>query len=418
MMRIAMIYEALTERTGGARQILRLALQLQKMGHEVEIFANAVDEEKCYPDILKNVIVNVVSHPVASFRPSYSSSSSDVEKTSTSYVRKFSRKIIGRQFYTSDFPSMLNLGRKIPRGFDIINNHSPPTEWAAFFAKKRLKIPVVWMCNEPPFWFFLSDEKKGLRIINWPIFEAFDRVAVKYIDEIVNLSRIAQDLVWKVYHRSSKIVRSGIDAEFFHKASGKDIRRKYGLENDFVLLQVGAFDPPKRQIDSIKALSLLSKNYDNIKLILDGAHQPEALKKFSEKLGVKDKAIFLYTKSDEELAKVYAACDVLVFPSQVTWGLAAIEAMAATKAVIVSDKAGVSEIIQNGVNGIVINHAQPEQIAEKVELLMNNPKLRETLGENAYDYVNRNLSWGQYAKNMENVFQRVYQISREKKQKT
>lgn len=50
-MRIAMIYEALTERTGGARQILRLALQLQKMGHEVEIFANAVDEEKCYPDI-------------------------------------------------------------------------------------------------------------------------------------------------------------------------------------------------------------------------------------------------------------------------------------------------------------------------------------------------------------------------------
>lgn len=55
---------------------------------------------------------------------------------------------------------MLNLGRRIPKGFDVINNHNFPTEWAAFIAKKRLKVPVAWMCNEPPYWFFLPEHRE------------------------------------------------------------------------------------------------------------------------------------------------------------------------------------------------------------------------------------------------------------------
>jgi hypothetical protein len=71
----------------------------------------------------------------------------EVKKASP--LRMWVRKILKDQFYTFDLPSMLNLGRKIPKGFDIIKYHNYPTEWAAFLAKKRLKVPVVWMCNEP-----------------------------------------------------------------------------------------------------------------------------------------------------------------------------------------------------------------------------------------------------------------------------
>jgi glycosyltransferase involved in cell wall biosynthesis len=385
-----MIHTPLTGRGGGERQILRLAIELQKLGHEVKIFVNAVDEEACYPNLLNKVTINVISHPLVRFKPLY---------------RRVAKK--RAILYDSILPRMINIGRSIPKGFDIINDHNFPTEWAAFFAKKRLKIPAVWMCNEPPFWFFLPDHRKGLQKINWPLFEVLDKIAVKHIDEIVVLSRVAQRLVRKVYNRPSKIVRSGVDIELFHNASGEEVRKKHGLENDFILLHVGNLDPVKRQSDSIKTLYYLSKDYDNIKLILDGAGQRDSLIRLSEKLGVRSKVLFLHTTNDEELARVYTACDLFVFPSQITWGLATVEAMAAAKAVIVSKECGASEIVQSGVNGIVVDHAKPKEMARQVESLMNNAKLRKKIGENAYEYVKNHLSWEKYAKNMESIFKQT-----------
>ena len=46
-MKIAMIHTPLVGRGGGQRQILKLAFELQRFGHEVEIFTSAVNKEKC-----------------------------------------------------------------------------------------------------------------------------------------------------------------------------------------------------------------------------------------------------------------------------------------------------------------------------------------------------------------------------------
>lgn len=413
-----MIYTRLGGRGGGVRQILSLALELQKAGHKVEIFTNAVSE-RCYPELLKKVVVNVVPNPLIPFRQNSESfisrSAASKEVNVASNLREWIRRTVGRQYYTTELPSMLSLGRNIAEGFDIINNHNFPTEWAAFLAKKRLKAPVVWMCNEPPFWFLASEYKKGLRKINWPLFEVLDRTAVDYIDEIIVLSSIAAGYVRKAYNRAAKVVRTGVDIDLFRNASKEEVRRKYGLENDFILLQVGNIAPDKRQGDSIMALYYLSKNYDNVKLILDGGEGGGSrgeLIRLSEKLGIKDKVLFWHSCSDEEIAEVYAACDVFVFPAHITWGLAVIEAMAASKPVIVSKMCGASEIIQSGVNGIVIDNTNPEEWARQIELLMNNPKLRKKLGENAYGYVSKNLSWEKYARNMARVFQQAITSSR------
>jgi glycosyltransferase involved in cell wall biosynthesis len=230
------------------------------------------------------------------------------------------------------------------------------------------------------------------------------------------LSKIAQGHVDRAYQRSSRIVRSGVDIELFHNASGTSIREKYGLGNDFVLLQVGNFQLSKGQVDSIRVLYHLSKNYDRIKLILDGGGPKEELVKLSEKLGVREKVLFLHTNDDEELARVYAACDVFLFPEQITWGLALIEAMAASKPVIVSNKCGASEIIQSNVNGIVFDQAKPKEITKQVELLMNNADLRKKLGEHAYEYVKSHLSWEKYAQQMEKIFEEALLTFKQKKQ--
>jgi len=377
-MKIAMIHTPLITPTGGERLILRLSIELQKLGHEVEIFVNAVDEEKCFPDMLKKVKINVIPY-------------------SLPYGWGYYRALDG----------MFNIGRKIPKGFDIVNNHNFPTEWAAFFAKKRLKIPVVWMCNEPPFWFFHPEQRKGIRILQWPLFEIFDKIAVKSIDEIVVMSHIDENLVQRAYNRASTLIREGIDIEPFQNASGRKIRKKYNLGDYFLILQVGTLVYYKRPDDSIKALAYLAKKYDNLKLILVGVGSTEPFKELSMKLGVEDKVLFLNNVSDKELAEIYKACDVFVFPAEQTWGLVVTEAMAAGKPVIVSNKAGVSEIIENNTNGIVVNHADPKEIAEQVERLIIAPELCKRLGQNAYEYVKNNLSWESYARKMEEIFERV-----------
>ena len=413
-MKIAMIHTPLVSRGGGQRQILKLAFELQKFGHEVEIFTSAVNKEKCYREIIEKLTVNVIPLPLENKIPKflipseiYQKDEGGGEADGSSSLRTWMRRAMGRQFYTIPYelPSMINTGRKIPKGFDIINNHNFPSEWAAFIAKKRLRVPIVWMCNEPPIWFFNSESRKGLRKINGPIYELFDKTASDYIDEIIVLSKIAQGYVDRAYHRSSRIVRSGVDVELFHTASGKDIREKYGLDGDFVLLQVGNFQLSKGQADSINALYQLSKNYDRIKLILDGGGPKGQLVKLSEKLGISDKVLFLHSNDDEELSKVYAACDVFIFPQQITWGLAVIEAMAASKPVIVSNKCGASEIIQSNDNGLIFDQSKPEEIAQKVKLLLDNADLRKKIGGHAYDYVKSHLSWEKYARTMEIIFE-------------
>jgi glycosyltransferase involved in cell wall biosynthesis len=389
------------------------------MGNEVEIFVSALNEESSYPDMLKNLTVNVIPHPLGKKLPRWLNPQHTAEVASRqakvegkSALREYMRKNLGRQVYTIPYelPAMFNIGRKVPEGFDVINNHNYPSEWAAFYAKKRLKAPVVWMCNEPPFWFFVPELRRGLRKINWPVYNIVDKIAVDYVDEILVLSNIAKNYVRKAYNRNATVVRSGVDVERFIRASGAKVRDELELGKDFVMLQVGNIELNKRQADSLKTLQILSRNHDRIKLIFDGGGRRDDLVRLSESLGVKDKVLFLRSTSDEELAEVYAACDVFLFPAQITWGLAVVEAMASAKPVIVSKKCGASEIIQSSVNGVTVDHANPEELARQAEWLLLNPSERRRLGENAREYVRSNLSWKKYAETMEASFEKVTSV--------
>jgi glycosyltransferase involved in cell wall biosynthesis len=402
-LKIAILQPSLTWRGGAERQVLSLAIELQKMGHEPEIFTCAASDS-CYPELLRELIVIEIKVPFIQ-----GLQSKNLSKNPNFHVAKkrSAARRLARSFrnYYYNLPAMVNLGMKIPKGFDVINNQNCPTEWAAFFAKKRLNAPIVWSCNEPPFWFTDPNQRKALGKINLPLYEGLDRVAVNSIDRIVALSAIGGRRIEQAYRKPYEIVHTGVN--LFHNASGKKFRERYSLEKDFLILQVGNIAPDKRQIDSLLALHLISKNYDNVKLIFVGAGPIEQLVELKQQLGIEKKVLFLQNISDSELSEVYAACDVFVFPSQITWGLAVIEAMSASKPVLVSNKSGSSEIIKHGQNGFVLEQPYPKNMALQIKNLIVNSELRYKVGENAYEFVKKNLSWEAYAKNMALVFERT-----------
>ncbi len=395
-----MLHPTLTWRGGAERQLLILAKELQQTGHTVEIFTCAINNT-CFPELTRELTIHQIQPPLIQITPPQK--------------RTFSTRLAGRfRGYTVDLPAMAYLGKKIPPNFDLINNHNSPTQWAAFFAKSKLKIPIVWTCNEPPFWYSNPKQKTGLGNINRPLYSGFDKTTVNYIDMIVSNSLAGNYRIQNAYNRTSEVIYPGITTDLLHAASGQSIRSKYGLENTFILLQVANIAQDKRQSDSITALHYITQKHINIKLIIVGHGPKDELITQSRRLNVEEKVLFLQNCTDEELAEVYAACDVFLFPAEITWGLAVIEAMAASKPVIVSVKAGVSEIIQNGINGFVFNSPNAKNMAQIVEQLIADPNLCHKIGSNAYQYTKGKLSWKTYSKHMETIFEKTLLVNNKK----
>lgn len=386
--KIALVHTPLTTPTGGERQVLMLALELQKKGHEVELFTNAIDRERCFPDLIREININVVPYP-------WSYTPYPFNHILPYYVKYFGMRKIGKE-----------LSR---RRFDVINNHNFPSEWAVHYARKRSVSRSVWMCNEPPFWFFLEEERRGVRAVDWPLFELLDRRTVKSVDKIMVLSNLTGEIVRKTYGRDYEVIRTGVDSSQFHNADGKRFREKYGLSDALILLQVGQYSVYKRQDDSIRVLGTLAKSHRNLKLVFIGPESSykERLRALANENGVSGDVLFLGALPDEELRQTYAACDVFLFPSKQSWSLVAAEAMASGKPVIVSDQCGAAEILTNGVNGYSYPHGDHSAMAGCVEPLINDSGLRNRIGSNALAYAKENLTWPKYATQMESAFLRT-----------
>ncbi|OGK34425.1 hypothetical protein A3F58_01540 [Candidatus Roizmanbacteria bacterium RIFCSPHIGHO2_12_FULL_37_9b] len=116
---------------------------------------------------------------------------------------------------------------------------------------------------------------------------------------------------------------------------------------------------------------------------------------FSQKLG--------------ELDDFYLRADVYVAPS--VWseplGLVILESMVHKTPVIVTRKGGVSTIVKDGVNGFLVRPKSSNEIATKVNLLIENEKLRYKMGENAYRTVVQRFNWDKIA----GKFYRLYERS-------
>jgi glycosyltransferase involved in cell wall biosynthesis len=83
----------------------------------------------------------------------------------------------------------------------------------------------------------------------------------------------------------------------------------------------------------------------------------------------------------DQLGAYFQAADVFVLPTlEDTWGMVILESMVFGKAVICSDTAGAAELVTNGENGYVVNANDPEQLAERFRLLIDQPDLVTKMG--------------------------------------
>jgi len=106
-----------------------------------------------------------------------------------------------------------------------------------------------------------------------------------------------------------------------------------------------------------------------------------------------DSVIFLGKRSQDSLPYYYSAAEAVVVPSfYESFGLVALEAMACGTPVVASEVGGLAFLVQDGETGYTVPVEEPQKLAERLHLLINDFTLRQKMGQQAAVFA-RHYSW-------------------------
>ena len=210
--------------------------------------------------------------------------------------------------------------------------------------------------------------------------EGFDSVIVSTKRDLAGLQRSRyRGLAYQIYPY--------IDGTKWraHPRSAEDaLKEKIGLRRDErLLLVVARMDPVKSQDVAIRALARV-KGAGNYRLLMigngsfsssrtgglgrdKGALWKNHLKEVAHSLGVDDRLVFMGYATDEELRAAYRLASALVLPSRIEgFGIAVLEGWINDKPVVVSQGAGASELVEEGVNGYTFEPGNDATLADEI----------------------------------------------------
>lgn len=208
----------------------------------------------------------------------------------------------------------------------------------------------------------------------------------------------------------------GVDIKLFNpKRNNPSLRDKLG-NPDLLLLGVGRFAEKKGFSYLIRAIPEILKQHPKTKLVLIGfGPQEKELKQLTRDLGIVDYVLFPGSKTGLTLAEYFATADIFVGPSIVTssgdtegLGVVFLEAMASGTAVVASNVGGISDIVEDEINGLMAKQKNPSAIAQKVLSLAYDPALKEKLSTNGLRKIKNHFAWETVAKDFLTTYCEVF----------
>ena len=200
-----------------------------------------------------------------------------------------------------------------------------------------------------------------------------------------------------------QVVHPGVDVQYFCPGTQLNLRQTLGIkEGEVVAFFAGSYE--RKGLSSlIEAWGLLLKQ-GNIppRLVAIGGGNRDYYLKLAAMHGVS--AYVLLCPPTKNILNFYQMSDFFILPTRYEpFGMVALEAMACGKAPITSRLAGASELIQDGVNGIILDDPQDAaEIARAVLRFAQSPEHRQALGAEARKSA-LNQSWDLVAKRYENA---------------
>ncbi len=192
-----------------------------------------------------------------------------------------------------------------------------------------------------------------------------------------------------------QVIPNGVAVNEFNRTERmqrrEQARMEWGLASDEIVALLVGNDWVKKGLHcALGSLAILRDL--PIKLIVAGSDDREIFASELQRLGLQDRVRFAPSRND--VMHYYAAADVYVAPSlEDAYGLPIIEAMSCGLPVIASVRAGASEAIQHGMNGLLLKDpASAEELARHIGELFWDEALRQRLGQ-AAEITARGYNW-------------------------
>jgi len=207
------------------------------------------------------------------------------------------------------------------------------------------------------------------------------------------------------------VVPCGVNLELFQPV-GKDIaRQELGIGGGRVILFVGRIEPVKGIEQLVKAMPYL-QNGKNSKLVIiggdtDNPYELDSLRKLVSELDIRDRITFSGPIKQDKLPYYYSAADVTVIPSYYeSFGLVALESLACGTPVVANDVGDLGRIIRQGETGYVITDNEPQNLAEKIDMILS----KQSLDMNSALLIRESVSkyaWSNIAEAITGEFRKV-----------
>lgn len=222
------------------------------------------------------------------------------------------------------------------------------------------------------------------------------RWVIRKTDKLTVVSHAMKDYAMTLSGRSDiSVISMGVDL------TGRFVPASEENRSANELLYVGRLVEKKGVRYLILAMPDILKEHPQAKLTIagDGPEKKE-LQELARRLGIDMQVNFLGSVDNAALPKLYQRTGVFVVPSvmarggdQEGLGLVIVEALGCACAVIASDLPAIKDVVIDGVTGLVCRQKDSADLAQKILHLLNNPGLREQLGNQGRDYVAERFDW-------------------------
>jgi len=284
------------------------------------------------------------------------------------------------------------------KSIDVIyvRTFSPPETAALWFGKRILRKKTLLLL--PSTWFFEPPSLKN-RLYKWIL-----RKAVYAADLVILYTPLMLPEIKGYFPKLSedrvRYLHNAVDVERFAPGNPdeKIIRKYIESKREKLLLYVGRISRKKGVLDLVKAFSIVAREEPETILALAGREEKwyaEKVKGLIKELGIQDLVTFLGPIPNKDIVHLMRACDLFVYASIGGEGIprAILEAMACGRPVVATRVAGIPEAVRDDETGYTVNVGDHEGFAKKVLKLLRDEELRDKLGRNARNLVEREFNY-------------------------
>jgi N-acetyl-alpha-D-glucosaminyl L-malate synthase BshA len=265
-------------------------------------------------------------------------------------------------------------------------HYAIPHAYAAFMAKQMLKekginIKVVTTLHGTDITLVGSH----------PTYKTAVEFSINNSDVVTAVSNNLKETTNQLFNikKDIKVIYNFIDVNKYSKAESEECKRSALAEpNERILTHISNFRPVKRVEDVIKVFYEVQKEIPSKLLMIGEGPERKKAELLTKQLGIKNKVFFLGNST--EIDKILCYSDVFLLPSKTeSFGLAALEAMAAKTAIISTNTGGLPEVNIHGETGFLSNLGDVEDMAKNAISILKHDDVLECFKLNAQEHTKR-----------------------------